>query len=86
MPNPDPARPDFSDVKSGSSSETMPKSQSAAPVETSYTVKSGDSLSKIAAAHYGDASKWKAIYEANRDLIKNPDLIHPGWVLKLPNL
>ena len=70
---------DFSDVQSGSSS-TAP---SANP--TTYTVKSGDSLSKIAKHVYGDADKWHAIYEANRDKIKNPDLIHPGEVLSLPS-
>ena len=69
---------DFSDVQSGSSS-TAP---SAKP--TTYTVKSGDSLSKIAKHLYGDADKWHAIYEANKDRIKNPDLIHPGDVLTLP--
>lgn len=69
---------DFSDVQGGSSS-TAP---SAKP-ET-YTVKSGDSLSKIAKHLYGDADKWHAIYEANKDKIKNPDLIYPGEVLTLP--
>ncbi len=46
-----------------------------------YTVVSGDSLSKIG-ARYG--VPWKNIYEANRDQIKNPDLIQPGWKLKIP--
>ena len=46
-----------------------------------YTVKKGDSLSKIA-SHYG--IKWKDIFEANKDIIKNPDLIQPGWILKIP--
>lgn len=46
-----------------------------------YTVKKGDSLSKIA-THYG--LKWKDIFEANKDIIKNPDLIQPGWKLKIP--
>lgn len=46
-----------------------------------YTVKKGDSLSKIA-SHYG--IKWKDIFEANKDIIKNPDLIQPGWKLKIP--
>jgi len=70
-------RADFSDVQSASSS---------APVEQqrTYTVVSGDSLSKIAKREYGDAAKWRGIWEANRDSIKNPDLIHPGQVLNLP--
>ena len=46
-----------------------------------YTVKKGDSLSKIA-THYG--IKWKDIFEANKDIIKNPDVIQPGWKLKIP--
>ena len=46
-----------------------------------YTVKKGDSLSKIA-SQYG--IKWKDIFEANKDIIKNPDLIQPGWKLKIP--
>jgi nucleoid-associated protein YgaU len=68
----------FSDVQSGSSS-TAPADQ-----PKTYTVKAGDNLTKIARQVYGDGNKWKAIYEANRDKIKNPDLIHPGEVLTLP--
>lgn len=73
---------DFSDVRSGSSS-TAPQSPAAARQRT-YTVVAGDSLSKIAKREYGDASKWPRIFEANRDKIQNPDLIHPGQVLNLP--
>jgi nucleoid-associated protein YgaU len=46
-----------------------------------YTVQSGDSLSKIG-TQFG--VKWKEIFEANKDIIKNPDLIQPGWKLKIP--
>jgi nucleoid-associated protein YgaU len=49
-----------------------------------YTVQKGDSLSKIAKETYGDASKWRALFEANKDSIKNPDLIYPGQVLTIP--
>jgi nucleoid-associated protein YgaU len=80
MPNPKEPLPDFSSVQSGGSS-TAPSS--AAPEQT-YTVKKGDSLSKIAKRVYGDAQQWRKIHEANRDIIDNPDLIHPGQVLKLP--
>jgi nucleoid-associated protein YgaU len=80
-------RPDFSDVTGGSSSTTpgqqQPQPEPAAS-ETTYTVKPGDSLSRIARQHYGDAQMWPKIFEANRDQIKNPDLIHPGQVLTLP--
>ncbi len=52
-----------------------------------YTVVSGDSLSKIAKHHYGDAAKWHQLYEANKDLIgTNPDKIEIGQVLTLPSL
>lgn len=49
-----------------------------------YTVKSGDSLSKIAKEVYGDASEWRKIHEANKAAIPNPDLIHPGQELQIP--
>ena len=49
-----------------------------------YTVKSGDSLSKIAKQLYGDASAWNKIHQANTDQIKDPNLIHPGQKLVIP--
>lgn len=49
-----------------------------------YTVKAGDTLSKIAKEHLGNASAYMAIFEANRDQLSNPDLIKPGQVLKIP--
>jgi len=50
-----------------------------------HTVVSGDSLSKIAKHHYGDANAWRRIYEANRHTIgDNPDLIKPGQDLVIP--
>lgn len=70
----------FDDVQGGSSS-TAPKKE---PEVRTYTVQKGDSLSKIAKAHYGDANQWRKIYEANKERIKNPDLIQPGWVLTIP--
>ena len=54
----------------------------AAGSETFYTVVSGDSLSKIATKYPG--LTWQKIFEANRDQIKNPDLIHPGQKLRIP--
>jgi nucleoid-associated protein YgaU len=51
-----------------------------------YTVKKGDSLSKIAKAHWGDANKWPKIFEANKEVIKNPDLIYPGQQLRIPKI
>jgi len=50
----------------------------------SYTVEKGDSLSKIAKEQLGSANAWKQIFEANRDVLDDPDRIFPGQVLKLP--
>ena|SRR5688572_9818862 len=57
----------------------MPGSKAASATE--YEVESGDNLSKIG-KKYGVS--WQEIYEANRDQIKNPDLIQPGWRLRIP--
>lgn len=57
-----------------------------APEAVMYTVVSGDSLSKIAKAHYGDARKYPVIFEANQPLLKDPDKIYPGQVLRIPPL
>jgi nucleoid-associated protein YgaU len=50
-----------------------------------YTVKSGDTLSKIAKAHFGDAKRYMEIFNANKDILTNPDLIKVGQKLKIPN-
>ncbi len=61
--------------------------QPAANQGETYTVVSGDSLSKIAKNHYGDASKWHQIYDANKSTIgANPDHIEVGQVLQLPKI
>ena len=49
-----------------------------------YTVKPGDNLSKIAKENYGDADKYPAIFEANKPMLKSPDKIYPGQVLRIP--
>lgn len=51
-----------------------------------YTVQTGDSLSKIAKDYYGDANKYPIIFKANKDIIKDPNLIHPGQKLRIPKL
>ena len=53
---------------------------------TFYTVKKGDSLSKIAKAHYGRANQWRALFEANREIIDDPDRIYPGQMIRIPDL
>ena len=87
---------DFSNVRSGGSS-TAPTPGAVGPEagapETAappifggrtHVVVSGDSLSRIAKREYGDGSKWPRIYEANRSIIKDPDLIYPGQELRIP--
>lgn len=49
-----------------------------------HVVKSGESLSKIAKHYYGDAMKYKQIFSANTNILKNPDVIHPEQVLIIP--
>lgn len=51
-----------------------------------HVVKSGETLGKIAKHYYGDAMKYKQIFSANTDILKNPDLIHPNQELIIPNL
>ncbi len=51
-----------------------------------YEVKPGDSLSKIAKAQYGDAKKYNTIFEANTPMLKDPNLIYPGQMLRIPKL
>lgn len=51
-----------------------------------YTVKSGDNLSKIAREQYGNATLFQRIFEANRPMLKSPDEIYPGQVLRIPPL
>lgn len=54
------------------------------PEAVFYTVASGDSLSKIAKAQYGDPMKYQQIFEANRPMLEHPDKIYPGQVLRIP--
>ncbi len=67
------------EIKAADKSEKSEKS------EKSYTIKDGDNLSDIAQEQLGDANRWKEIYELNKDVIgDDPDMIHPGKKLKLP--
>jgi nucleoid-associated protein YgaU len=93
----DPNKPNFSNVQSGAEttapappkadfSNVQAGAESTAKVvePETYTVAKGDSLSKIAKKVYGNANRWREIFDANRDQLDNPDLIQPGQVLKLP--
>jgi nucleoid-associated protein YgaU len=54
------------------------------PEKQFYTVKKGDYLSKIAKEVYGNANKYNVIFEANKPMLKDPNLIYPGQVLVIP--
>lgn len=90
--SPEAGKPDFSQVKGGFQSadviaEGSGDGSAAGGDQTrTYTVKSGDSLSRIARRELGNAKHWPLIFQANRDQLENPDLIHPGQVLKIPAL
>lgn len=58
--------------------------QAAPAASTFYTVQKGDSLSKIAGATLGDANKWRDLFEANREVIEDPDKIYPGQQIRIP--
>jgi nucleoid-associated protein YgaU len=75
-------RADFSDV----TIEVQSTAPIIEPDHTIYVVQKGDTLSKIAKEHYGKSSKYHAIFEANKDILKDPDHIFPGQELKLPKL
>lgn len=77
--------PDFSAVESSASSTAPILESTTDQTYQTYTVVSGDSLSKIAKHFYGEANHWRRIFEANRDILKDPDLIYPGQNLKIPS-
>lgn len=56
------------------------------PESDFYVVKSGDSLSKIAKEFYGDMMKYPIIFEANKPMLTDPDLIYPGQTLRIPKI
>ena len=71
-------------TKTSTSSSSQPAASASANTTKTYTVRSGDTLSGIARQFYGDSSKWTTIFNANRDKIKNANLIYPGQVLTIP--
>ena len=76
------------DIKAVATSATPTQTQPHPPTEkqtqVTYTVKSGDTLSKIAREFLGDANAYMEIFNANRDQLSDPNLIKPGQVLKIP--
>ena len=71
------------DMRSGDVVLNIQAAQGGSGGAEEYEVQAGDSLSKIAQRHGGGIT-WREIWEANRDQIKDPDLIHPGQKLKIP--
>jgi LysM repeat protein len=51
-----------------------------------YEIKSGDNLSKISKQFYGDPNKYNKIFEANKEVIKDPNLIYPGQKIRIPKI
>lgn len=81
-------KPDFSGVSSSVDTTAQVVSQTSqtsppAPAQT-HTVAKGDTLSAIAKQYLGKANDWPKIFEANRDVLKDPDRIQVGQVLKIP--
>jgi uncharacterized protein YidB (DUF937 family) len=83
--------PAMADAGAPMGSPTSAPTPSAAPTAPTpeaqartYTVVSGDTLSKIAKHYYGDANDWPKIFDANRDKLSNPDRINVGQVLRIP--
>jgi nucleoid-associated protein YgaU len=75
------------DIKSTGAGATQKESTTPTTqkqTQTTYTVKSGDTLSKIAKEFLGDADAYMEIFNANRDQLTDPNLIKPGQVLKIP--
>ena len=77
-PSPAPSQPATATV------QDPPRETTSAPKAANYTVKSGDCLWNIAKKQLGDGSRWKEIYELNKDKIKNPNLIYSGQSLTMP--
>ena len=66
--------------------EDMMSVDQSAPQAVFHTVAKGDTLSKISKQHYGDANKYMVIFDANKPMLKHPDKIYPGQVLRIPGL
>ena len=62
-----------------------PPPEAPEPEETIYEIKSGDTLGGIAKHFYGKASKYMTIFEANKDIISDPNKIYPGQKIRIPN-
>ncbi len=71
-------------VDTGFAAQEASAAATGAAAGRTYTVQSGDTLSKIAQRHYGEAGQWRKIFEANRGTISDPDKIQVGQQLTIP--
>lgn len=72
------------DIKAAGPASAPTQQPTQKQTHTTYTVKAGDTLSKIAREHLGDANAYMDVFNANRDQLSDPNLIKPGQVLKIP--
>ena len=82
---PDWSKDVVADIKASSPTAAAGTSGSSGATEGTYTVKAGDTLSKIAKEKLGDGNAYMQIFNANRDQLSDPDKIKPGQVLKIPH-
>ncbi|MEO6171258.1 MAG: LysM and BON domain-containing protein [Lysobacter sp.] len=82
--NPTPAPVAASPTSTASVTATTTATGGGQWISRTYTVKSGDTLSKISKEMYGEASKYPQIFEANKPMLSDPDKIYPGQVLRVP--
>ena len=74
----------IADIKVSASAAAAAEAETKPPASQTYTVKPGDSLSKIAKEHLGNGNLYMEIFNANKDVLTDPDKLKPGMVLKLP--
>jgi nucleoid-associated protein YgaU len=74
----------IADVRVSASAAAAAEAETKPPASHTYTVKPGDSLSKIAKEHLGNGNLYMEIFNANKDVLTDPDKLKPGMVLKLP--
>jgi len=74
----------IADIRATGASSGTTQRQPGTQGEKTYTVKAGDTLSKIAKETLGDANAYNEIFNANRDVLSDPNKIQPGQVLKIP--
>jgi nucleoid-associated protein YgaU len=82
---PDWSKDIVADIKTASPTPAVGMTEGSGGAESTYTVKSGDTLSKIAKEKLGDGNAYMEIFNANRDQLSDPDKIKPGQVLKIPH-